>query len=122
MVKRVLQSSVNLAISSPVPVAGGRYLAFVKVVPDAFGITQLYFFDLRTGGVVDSGAQFLAGSILASDPRVPRLFIRQYVPDNRYGISIATLDPFTLTKLAYVFRPESGRASHSLITRRADRG
>jgi len=44
VVKRVLQSSVNLAILSPVPVAGGRYLAFMKVVPETFGVLQLYFF------------------------------------------------------------------------------
>jgi hypothetical protein len=105
VVKRVLQSPVDLAISSPVPVAGGRYLAFMKVVPETFGVLQLYFFDLRTAGVVYSGAQFLGGGILASDPRVPRLFIRHYVPDNKYGITVATLDPFSVTQLAYVFPP-----------------
>ncbi len=65
------------------PLAGGRLLATMKFVSATSDI-ELYLIDLRTSAVTATGIHFGCGEfshscvalILASDPRVPRLYVR----------------------------------------------
>jgi hypothetical protein len=106
-VKAVFRAAAGLNVTALAAVAGGRYLALTTLIPATFNEQALQVFDLRTGVLVDTGARFSLGWIVASDRRSPRVFVCcHYSPaENRLRISAVTLSPMDVSVLDVALPP-----------------
>lgn len=63
------------------PVAGGRFLAFIRSSGSGFPpIGYVHLIDLRTGQITQAPLPGFYGGIAASDSRVPRLYVHESLP------------------------------------------